>query len=334
MVELRLRTLGLGDGRDSPVPRESITLNLRNGGEDIVGRASEVQLKKVLARRLDQLLELDGGTRKARATSASAQSVQQAILEVSRKLNRPGWLAYLVGGTLRDLLVGPESDHDVHPRDIDIIVDGATRGQLQEALGESLTLERFTRFGGLHLSGSLASGSAILFDVWTLADNWGFHSQKIAPRIEDFPGTTFLNIDSCATELVQRQGRERALYEKGFFKSIADRVLDVNYAPNPYPYVCVARSLVLAAQLNFAIARPLAGFILDHTAAGGIDALLEAQRSHYGSVRSDAKELETWLHDYRRQFESGQDLIHIDIANARRMELWKDHPVAKNHSRL
>lgn len=263
----------------------------------------------------------------------SFRTVQEAMVQVSQKLNRPGWLAYLVGGTLRDLLVGPDRDGDVQPRDIDIIVDGAARDQLQEVLGRTLVLERFTRFGGLHLSASLSSNSRVLFDIWTLADTWGFHSQNIAPRIEDFPGTTFLNIDSCATELIQPPGRQHTLFEKGFFESIANRVLDVNYVPNPYPYVCVARALVLAAQLDFTIARPLAKFILHHTAAGGIDALTEAQRSHYGMVRSDAKELEVWLHDVRRRYDSGQQAVSIEVPRARRLELWCDYPAAHSRSR-
>lgn len=278
------------------------------------------------------MMEPTVGDAQGSPDSDSARTVREAIVEVGRKLSRPGWLAYLVGGTLRDLLVGPDSHRGFQPRDVDIIVDGATREQLQEVLRKTLLLERFTRFGGLHLSRSLPSGSRILFDIWTLADTWGFHSKNIAPRIEDFPETTFLNIDSCATELIQPQGRQRKLFEKGFFEGIANRVLDVNYAPNPYPYVCVARSLVLSAQLDFTIARPLAKFILHQTATGGIDALIEAQRSHYGAVRCDAKELELWLHDIRRQFDSGQHTMSIEVPDARRLELWCDYPAADSRS--
>ena len=256
------------------------------------------------------------------------KTVQEAVLQVGRKLNRGGWAAYLVGGTLRDLLVEPEGRRGVHPRDIDIIVDGATREELQEVLQKPLVLERFTRFGGLHLSRPLSSGSCVLFDVWTLSDTWGFHSQKIAPRIEDFPGTTFLNIDSCATQLMQTQGKQREFFEKGFFQGIANRMLDVNYAPNPYPYVCVTRALVLAAQLDFTISRSLAAFILKHMAGGGLDDLIDAQRSHYGVVRSEAGELESWLREIRRQFDAGQNFVRMEVSRARRLQLWGDYPPA------
>jgi len=97
--------------------------------------------------------------------SDSVRTVQEAIVEVARKLNRPGWSAYLVGGTLRDLLVGPNSRHrGVEPRDVDIIVGGASREQLRDVLQEALVLERLTGFGGLHLSKRIPSGSLVLFD--------------------------------------------------------------------------------------------------------------------------------------------------------------------------
>jgi len=303
-------------------------LILRKPNKQIEGPLSEVQLMSLLQRRLTRLMGPTHQDPVDFPDPDSARTVQDAMVEIGRKLNRPGWLAYLVGGTLRDLLVEPDGDRGVQPRDIDIIVDGATREQVQEVLRKPFVLERFTRFGGLHLSRGLCSGRRVLFDIWTLADTWGFHSQNIAPRIQDFPGTTFLNIDSCATELIEPQRRQRPLFEKGFFEGIAKRVLHVNYAPNPYPYVCVARTLVLAAQLNFTIARPLAKFILDHTATGGIDALIEAQRSHYGTVRCDAKELEVWLHDIQRQFDSGQHPLRIQVPHGRHLELWSDHLIA------
>ncbi len=262
--------------------------------------------------------------------SNSPWTAQDVLIDIGRRLNRPPWVPYLVGGTLRDLLVSSGSSMDFQPRDIDIIVDGASREQLQEVLEGALTFERFTRFGGLHLSCSLPSITRVLFDIWSLADTWGFHAQNIAPRIEDFPKTTFLNIDSCALELIPSHGEQRRLFEKGFFESIATRVLDVNYAPNPYPFVCVVRAMILAVQLDFTVALPLAEFILDHASKGGIDQLLEAQQSHYGSVRCDAEELGAWLQAIQRQFNSGQHVIHIPVRAARRSELLRDYPQAVN----
>jgi hypothetical protein len=258
---------------------------------------------------------------------AAWRSVQDAIVEVAELLNRPGWSSYLVGGTLRDLLVEPEVKHRrPPPRDIDLVVSGPSYQQLLKTFQGKLVLERRTRFGGLHLIKKLPVGQSIVFDVWALADTWGFGSRKILPRIQDFPGTTFMNIDSCAIELCTVPGRKRALFSDGFFEGIASKVLDVNYAPNPYPYVCVARAMILAARLRFAMTRSLVEFILKHTSAGGIQALIEAQESHYGMVRCDAKELEAWIQNIRAQYSRGQRLIRLAVPRARRLQLWSDYP--------
>ena len=283
--------------------------------KQMVGQPSATRLRATLFRRVTEFLAPIQQGWQYDQKFDSAWALQNAVVEVAKTLKSTGWSAYLVGGTLRDLIVEP-GNRPFEPRDVDIIVRGPTREELQDALEESLVLERLTRFGGLHMSRSLSSGSRVLFDVWTLADHWGFQSQQIAPQIENFPGTTFLNIDSCAVELQEPAGRERALYEKGFYAGMADGALELNYAPNPYPYVCAVRTLLLAAELNFTIGRPLAKFILDHTAAGGVEALIEAQLSHYGAVHGDTAQLEIWLHEVRHQFDGGEDHIALRARGA------------------
>jgi len=306
---------------------------LRARDNRIGGRLSEAQLKSLLYERLARLMTPPWKVPAEPTDAEHARLVQGAILEVAEMLKRPGWSAYLVGGTLRDLLVGPGRRHRfVEPRDVDIVVCGAAREELRQIFATRLVPERLTRFGGLHLIKPLASGDRVLFDIWTLEDTWGFGAQKIPPRIEDFPGTTFLNIDSCAIELVAPEGRPRACFDQGFFASIATRVLDVNYAPNPYPYVCVARALVMAARLDFTITRKLAEFILTHTAAGGINPLIEAQVSHYGMVRCGAPELSMWIDGMRTQYSGGKPAVRVEVSEARRMQLWRDYPAADDRA--
>jgi hypothetical protein len=290
---------------------------------------TEDQLKSLLDKRLTWLMTPPTQVQAESTLSQHGRLVQEAILEVAETLRQPGWSAYLVGGTLRDLLAGPESGRQFfEPRDVDIVVAGAGRENLRNRFETKLVFERMTRFGGLHLFKPLPLGNRVLFDVWTLEDTWGFGAQNILPRIEDFPKTTFLNIDSCAIELVRPEGSPRACFDHGFFTSIAQRTLDVNYAPNPYPYVCVARALVMAARLDFTITRKLAEFILSHTAAGGIDALIEAQVSHYGFIRCGAAELGAWIDEIRRAFASTRGAIRVETSQSRRMQLWGDYPAA------
>jgi hypothetical protein len=294
-----------------------------------ISRPTAPQLASLLRKRATHWLTSPQTPHEHGRRDGSAwHAVHAAILEVTAMLNRPGWSSYLVGGTLRDLLVGPDfRRRRVQPRDVDIVVGGATREQLRELFSATLVLERLTRFGGLHLARHLPSGYRVVFDVWTLADTWGFGSKNIPPTIEEFPGTTFMNIDSCAMEIWPLPGKPRALFEQGFFEGIANRVVDLNYAPNPYPFVCVARALVMAARLQFALTRPIAEFILSHTAAG-VEPLIEAQLSHYGIVRCPPKELEAWIHDIRSQYTSGKSLIGITVPRSRQLELWRDYPAA------
>jgi hypothetical protein len=259
--------------------------------------------------------------------------VREAIVEVATRLNRPGWKAYLVGGTLRDLLIGFGGTQWAVPRDVDIVVDGATREELQQVLAPFLLLERQTRFGGLHLSREFASAGRVVFDVWTLAGTWGFQSKGIPPRIEDFPGTTFLNIDSCAVELQRPESGERQFFDQGFFEGIAERLLDLNYEENPFPHVCAVRSLVLAAQLNFAVTRRLARFVCNSSKKGGVDALTEAQESHYGMVRVQPPELRAWLREIEDQDEAGQATMRLNVSEARRRALWSNRPSARDLAR-
>jgi hypothetical protein len=89
----------------------------------------------------------------------------------------------------------------------------------------------------------------------------------------------------------------------------------------------------MAARLDFAIARPLAEFILQHAAAGGSEALIAAQQSHYGLVRAEAPELTSWLDEIRRQVEAGKSAIRVTASAERRLQLWQDYPAAGDRSR-
>jgi hypothetical protein len=291
-------------------------------GRSVGHSRNEAELEVLLRDRLASLMApfRPRAANFAPPPAAPVHTVQDAILEVAQRLDHPDWVLYLVGGTLRDLLVGINSDGHVEPRDVDVIVRGATGEELRACLEGPLVVERLTRFGGLHLSRKLSSGERVLFDVWSLEDTWGFQSQKISPSIERFPATTFLNIDSCAIELLAPQKRQRCLFEQGFFAAIAHRALDINYAPNPYPHICAARALLIAARLDFSLSRRLAEFILEY-ALDGVERFVEAQSSHYGSVRAHGDELLCWLESIRVQLVRSSQAIRITVSDARRKEL-------------
>lgn len=249
-----------------------------------------------------------------------------AILEVLDRFMSRKWRSYVVGGTLRDIMLAPAW---AFPRDIDIVVDGPTREDMEGVLAD-LTVRR-TRFGGLHLvkpfvddSGARQSGE-ILLDVWRLEDTWGIRANGFAPTIENFVRTPFLNIDSVAIELCSRT-TYRQIVEHGFFRSLATRTLEINYEPNPFPLLCIVRALIMAAKLRFSLGPALAGFVLGYSRWGSLEDLVSAQISHYGRVRCEADELLSWMREIRSRVSAGAERIEIDASESRQMDLWRNWP--------
>jgi hypothetical protein len=80
-------------------------------------------------------------------------------------------------------------------------------------------------------------------------------------------------------------GKARAVYAERFFESIASQIVDINYQQNPYPELCVVRSLLTAYRLNMAIAPELCVYIArvgEHMRPTDLEAV---QFDHYGRVR-------------------------------------------------
>jgi hypothetical protein len=256
-----------------------------------------------------------------------ATAFRSSIREVLDRVVERGWRAYIVGGTLRDVMLAPPS---VFPRDVDLVVSGPSE-QAFESTFEDL-ISRRTRFDGLHLvkrfsyGGISRSRGEVLFDVWRLPDTWGIRSAGLPPTIESFVRTPFLNIDSVAIALAPRNA-QRQVAECGFFDSLSTRTLEINFAPNPFPLVCIVRSLIMAAKLRFSLGRSLAQYIVDHSPLGSVDALFEAQVSHYGRDRCSLDELGSWLKEVRAGVNAGLERVDISITRERQLELWKDRPL-------
>jgi hypothetical protein len=236
------------------------------------------------------------------------------------------WRAYIVGGTLRDVMLAPAS---AFPRDIDVMIAGCSMSEM-ESVFQNLRVRK-TRFGGLHLAkpailGGIGQASCdLLFDVWRLEDTWGLQNSGRAFSIEEFVNTPFLNIDSVAIELMPRKGK-RQIFERGFFQALTTKTLDINYEPNPFPLVCIVRALIMAVKLQFSLGSSLARYIVNYSHWGTINDLLEAQRSHYGSIRCRGDEIRLWLDDIETRLSSEVAPIMIDVGKRRQMELWEDWP--------
>jgi poly(A) polymerase-like protein len=278
-------------------------------------------IEKRVARRLAGFLK-----RSPRKSLARVEPIRTSVVEVLHRATSRQWRTYVVGGAIRDLLLGPKGSW---PRDVDVIVDGCSTRQL-EAVFEDILIRR-NRFGGLHLKRTVGTGGAIaarvdlLFDVWRLQDTWGIKARHLAPTISNFLATPFLNIDSIAVALSDDSGQP-TVYERGFFQAVRTRTLEINNEPNPFPFVCAARSLILAATLNFRLGTRLAHFIHTLMATASVSELVNAQRSHYGQIRCREEEIRQWLSNLRSQLDAGSETVLIQSTPERQSDLWQDWP--------
>lgn len=251
---------------------------------------------------------------------ASRVFARRSVVAFLRDLRERRWPVFIFGGALRDLMVGGPS---VVPRDIDLVVQGISADTLSSVFGTRV--RRRTRFGGLHLS-----VDGWLFDVWPLADTWAFREGLV--RSEGFsalPLTTFLNVEAVAAELGAR-GRSRLIHSRGFFEGIERRTLDINLEDNLFPALCVVRSLITAARLNFRLSPRLAGYISFHAKHQSTDALLAAQRSHYGAIKADGEELDQWIRNVDDQLRTSRRTpVTLPIRRGRQLELWHDAPASR-----
>lgn len=204
---------------------------------------------------------------------------------ILREIGSSGQPAFFFGGLLRDLMMYGSG---AVPRDLDIVIGGGTKSICDSF---DCYLKRRTRFGGLHLD-----AKGWLFDIWNLQDTWAFREGLVEGRnFSDLPKTTFLNVEAVVAEVAPKPGKRRRVFSNGFFEAMHSRTIDINFEENPFPGLCVVRSLLAAYKLNFALAPRLTAYIMHYAGKISVDELLDIQRSHYGRIRHDSSTLHSWL---------------------------------------
>jgi hypothetical protein len=221
------------------------------------------------------------------STLMSSESPQaDALRAICSAISSKGLRAVLFGGALRDLVVFGNKQG---PRDFDIVVD--VNAEELFDLFHAKVLRR-TRFGGLHI---LHEGWPL--DIWPLERTWAFQHMAIAPSFENLPKTTFLNVEAVAVDLSNPGYWEKALYEDGFFSAIAHRAVEINLRENPYPSLCVVRSLITAWKLSFAIDDKLANYIRRYGASLTLAEIDRIQNEHYGHPQLPSNLIRSWVDD-------------------------------------
>lgn len=137
--------------------------------------------------------------------------------------------------------------------------------------------------------------------------------------------TTFFNVEGVVAELDTSNLQCGSIYEHGFLSGIRSMLLDVNFAENPFPALCIIRALHTAAKSEFTIGRRLATFLAESWQSVSLDDVLHSQQSHYGCSRLDASEIELWWqYVVQRHKSNSMDDIRLPISEKRRRELTRN----------
>jgi hypothetical protein len=228
------------------------------------------------------------------------------------QIGRP---VFLFGSAIRNLLISRPRPAF---RDLDVVVGGVSNAELAAFFGTRVA--RPTRFGGLHLE-----VRGVPLDVWPISETWAFrHLGMLNGNFADLPRTTFLDIEAITAELTTTRGRARDIHSKGFFHSLLSKCIDINLEDNPFPDLCVVRSLITAVRLRFSIGRRLAKFVLYHVGRIPLEELTKTARHHYAHYLWQESDLHSWIKAIKEQFRvSSLRPIDLSMLRPRQLQFWE-----------
>ena len=221
------------------------------------------------------------------------------------------WLVFAFGGVPRGL----DADGGRYvPRDLDLVFQDSHFDEFAKVFAKQTV--RSTRFGGLHL---LLNGLEI--DAWPLSRTWAFREGLISEvSFERLPETTFLNLDGIVLEFATRPGRARRVYAQGFEKTQKRGALDIELEPNPFPALCVVRSLRLSVERQLPITPRLAGYCWTQLVRREPAEFIASQMSHYGAIRFDQPALSRIRQRLERHLEASP---LFDFALVQQSQFWE-----------
>ena len=259
------------------------------------------------------MAEISRPTLAARLRAAASDFVQQhetRARPLAEKARERGWSVFVFGGVPRGLV---ESGGRYIPRDLDLVFDDAAFEDFASEFASSIT--RRTRFGGLHLC-----LNGLQVDAWPLSATWAFREKLVEQAsFANLPQTTFLNYDGIVLQFATRRGQARAVYAQGLEKAEKCGAMDIELRDNPFPTLCVVRSLRMARNRMVPLTPRLAEYCWRELAARDLADFVNVQCSHYGSVSFT----EPSLLRIRARLERHLDRMPLfNFHVARQQQLW------------
>lgn len=166
------------------------------------------------------------------------------------KLIRKFEKSAIFGGVVRDIAL---FDPIFKPADVDIVVD-CNESDLYNFFSDIHHTKN--QFGGVRFRFEKQS-----YDVWCLNKTWAIsqnHFEKC--DLKTLISTTFFNIDAALYTLYDGKVYARSSY----FEDLKNRVLDINFKPNPNPEGMVRRALKYAIIRRFSLSSTLVEYILEN----------------------------------------------------------------------
>jgi len=244
--------------------------------------------------------------------------LKKPLTRALRRLTERGFHGVIFGGTLRDLMVNRASSG---LRDVDVVVDGASLGELENVFHDVLV--RKTRFGGLHLN-----VSGWLIDVWPLSETWALKELPIVGKdFESLTRTTFLNIEAVTIDLAVRRG-VRQIHASGFFEAMNTKMLDINLEENPFPELAAIRALITASKLRYSLSTRLALYVVRQTHTTPLEQFVDIQMDHYGFVGYGTDTIYSWVKAIQAQVHT-QSTVTIPVNDPIQIPLWRDACVGR-----
>ncbi|MFH0782587.1 MAG: hypothetical protein V2B20_11655 [Pseudomonadota bacterium] len=253
----------------------------------------------------------------SRFCSENKASWKYPILQTLYEIRSKNWPAVIFGGTVRSLMLGTGTHR--RPRDIDIVLSSVSVDNIKELFSDSFV--RKTRFGGVKLQ-----RNDMDFDIWPIDKTWAYvNDDSKARTYGNLPKTTFLNIEAIAIDIWPKaEGQKRTIYsdDDSFFKAIISETLEINREENPFPNLCVVRSLIMAAKTRFKLGPRLSEYIEKYGFAISPQELEEVQIKHYGKVKVQGNTLLEWI-DYIKNERKINQPISLPISY-KQLKLWRD----------
>lgn len=218
------------------------------------------------------------------------------LMETISTMRSRGWTAFAFGGIPRGVF---ENGRKYRPRDFDLVFDDEHFSSFESAFEHYIV--RHNSYGGLRLN---VKGLAI--DAWPLSKTWAFREGwRGEPSFQKLPSTTFLNVDGIVVEVTPSKGKQRRVYENGFFQGWKEKTLDINLQANPYPSICVVRTLRMSKEFEFCLSRRLAYYVWEMLNRIAMPVFQRAQLNHYGVVDFDSVALRAIQKKLEKYLEGG-----------------------------